>query len=274
MNDLIITDAELGAYIDGELDAQDEARVERALVADADLRARLAAATEARAALRTLVLSGPGAEDDADDPSPETEALAAKLSARLRADRNRRVRSRVALAAGALMATAVGGWFAHIYAVSLEPSVAAAEGQAPSFVADAVGAHAVFAPDRVHPVEFFSQDEALMRDWFAEHLGDGVQIPHLEEFGFDLVGGRLLGSARGASAQLLYENARGERVSLVFGPQNLPEAPDAPRLIDVDGRLASWWRQGGLSWAVVEDQPGADVPSITKHVAELVRNRP
>ncbi|MEM6438777.1 MAG: hypothetical protein AAF763_03640 [Pseudomonadota bacterium] len=266
MSEPAITDAELGAYADGELDAPDIARIEAALAADAALRARLARIVDARDALDRLAEAG-----SPDAPDPEAEALAARLGARLRADQARRGRRRASLAAAALLATAVGGWFAHIYVGAPAPSAALAQGEPPAFVADAVGAHAVFAPDQIHPVEFFSDDEALMRDWFAGHLGDDVRIPHLEEIGFDLIGGRLLGSARGPSAQLIYENAAGDRVSLVFGRQDLPGASDAPRFEDVDGRLASWWRQGELSWAVVEDRPGADVMTVTKLVVDMGR---
>lgn len=259
-----ITDVELGAYVDGELDDRDAARIEAALAEDAALRAELRRLIEAREALSALA-----AETDRD---PAAEELAARLGARLQAQSSRRSLFRVAASLSALAVTAAGGWFAH-QASDRASGARLAAAPAPSFVADAVGAHAVFAPDRIHPVEFFSQDEALMRDWFAGHLGDDVRIPHLEEIGFDLVGGRLLGSARGPSAQLIYENAAGDRVSLVFGRQSLPEAPAAPRVIDVDGRMASWWRQGDFSFAVVEDGPGADVPTVTERVAEAVRRR-
>lgn len=275
----IVTDAELHAFCDGELDEAESARVAAALEADGVLRARMSNILSDAARLAEA------SEPERDDPA--TEALAAKLGAAL--DRKQRRQSALRFAGGGvtLAAVAAAGWFGHaLLAKPLagklrpgDPGVVLAtaqpqpipRGQVPGFVADAAGAHAVFAPDTFHPVEFTASDEATMASWFSSHLGDSAIIPHLEELGFDLVGGRLLGGAEGPMAQVLYENDRGDRVSLVYGKQIVPGGADL-RLVHVGKSYASYWQDGGFSWAVVEDSPGADVSSVATHIARITRN--
>jgi len=264
-----IAPVELGAYADGELTGADAARVEAALEADPELRSELARILRERDAIRAAAL--------VEEADPAAKELAARLGARIERRRARRSALRIAASAAALAATAAGGWFGHLAATfegrtNDAVQVASASGQVPEFVADAAGAHEVFAFDQVHPVEFLSEDETLMRDWFAAHLGDAAQVPHLEEIGFNLIGGRLLGSATGPAAQLIYANDKGDRVSLVFSRQALPGGGSDVQLVRVGKTYAGWWQQDDLSWAVVEDGPGADVDAVARHVSDMMRD--
>lgn len=262
--------AELGAYCDGELDGEDASRVEAALAEDADLRAEMSAMMEDRAALAAAVsLPEQGAAAD-----EALRTLAGRLEARLAADRRRRRMRRSAIAGAAALAVLIVGWVGHAWLTGtalFSPGPAErAAAAVPGFVADAAGAHAVFAEDTIHPVEFTSADEPVMQAWFQSHLGPGAVIPHLEQIGFDLIGGRLLGDAEGAMAQILYKNAKGDKITLVFGKRAVPGG-DELKLVHVGKRYASYWRQGEYSWAVVEDSPGADVSAVATHLADLLR---
>jgi anti-sigma factor RsiW len=265
-----VSACELAAYCDGELEGEDAARVEAALAADAGLRAEMARMMDERHLLAEAVRL-PG-DDDTD---PSVSALAARLSKRLERERTRRLRLRLAAGAGGLAAIAAAGWVGHAVLTGTPLMSAPAELQSvevgiPGFVADAAGAHAIFSHDTVHPVEFSAIDEPVMRNWFESHLGRGAMIPHLESLGFELMGGRLLGDADGAMAQLLYENAAGNRVSLVFGKRQVPGGTEL-KLVHVGKSYASYWRDGDFAWAVVEDSPGADVSAVATHVAQIIR---
>lgn len=251
-----VNEAELQAYCDGALPPRDEARVMEALADDPALRAEMARMMREKQAL--------AAAAPEETPDPAIEALAARLSASLDR-RERRMRlGRTAASAAAVLVVAAGGWIGHDLAHGPERPAQ------PAFLADAVGAHSVFGSDRVHPVEFGPSDQALMRSWFSDRLGDDVAIPQLEEIGFALVGGRLLGDAEGPMAQLIYENPRGDRVSLVFGKRSSVQGAE-PKIVHVGKTYAGYWRDGGFAWAVVEDSPGADVPAVAAHVARMTR---
>lgn len=255
----VVSEAELGAFCDGELDDASAARVEAALQRDPALRAEMARMMRERAAL-----SG-GSERE--PPDPAVAALATRLAGRLRGRRRRRVAAFAAAAVVAAAAVAAGGWFAHDAAMTRQVLPAS---EAPRFVEEAAGAHAIFAPDEVHPVEFFSSDEELMRNWFAGHLDHAVRIPHIEDLGFELIGGRLLGGAQGATAQLMYENAEGDRVSVVFGRHPAPQ-DGTLHLVRLGDVYASWWKAGELAWAVLESGAGADVSAVATRVAAVSR---
>ncbi|MEO0620687.1 MAG: hypothetical protein AAFU49_18705 [Pseudomonadota bacterium] len=261
--------AELGAYCDGELEGPDASRIEQALAEDPDLRAEMRAMMEDRAALAEAASLPEGGSAD-----PMLEALAGRLEARLNETKRRAQFRRWAVGGVGALAVALAGWAGHAWLTGtalFEPGPAErAAAAVPGFVADAAGAHAIFADDTVHPVEFTSADEPVMQRWFRSHLGPTALIPHLEELGFDLVGGRLLGDAEGAMAQVLYENAKGDRVSLVFGKREVPGGQEL-KLVHVGKSYASYWREGEFSWAVVEDSPGADVSAVATHIAALIR---
>jgi anti-sigma factor RsiW len=267
-----VTPFELAAYCDGELPGEEAARVEAALSADPALRVEMTRMMNERRALADAVrLSG-----DAEEADPAVAALADRLSERLERERIRRTRLQWAGAAAALGAIAAVGWIGHAALTGTPlvgpapPAAEAVDVGVPGFVADAAGAHAIFSHDEVHPVEFRAVDEPVMREWFRSHLGEGATIPHLEALGFELMGGRLLGDAEGAMAQLLYENEKGDRVSLVFGRRQVPGGTEL-KLVHVGKSYASYWREGEFAWAVVEDSPGADVSAVATHVAQVIR---
>lgn len=260
-----VTRLELEAYADGELPQADAERVERALEKDTTLRAQFNAISRERVRIEGAVKPN---NDDRSDPM--AELLARKLQAKLDAHaQTKRVRRTAAIAVAGLAVAAVG-WVGHDYATAPAPGAdGSAAGAPPRFVADAAGAHSVFAFDEVHPVEFASSDQAIMQDWFASHLGQSALVPDLGELGFALLGGRLLGDADGAMAQILYENAAGDRVSLVFGKRMVAGGSEL-KLVKIGKHYASYWRNGDMAWAVVEDTPGADVSAVATHVARLV----
>lgn len=266
-----ISEAELNAFCDGELEETESARIAAAIEADPALRARMSRIMGDIASLRA---AGEPVEDD-----PATRVLAERLETAVVRREHQRTLTQAAMGIAASVAIAAGGWFGHAAYVKATPGKSRQDGlflaatqveSVPAFVADAAGAHQVFAPDNFHPVEFTAKDEAAMARWFSERLGETAAIPHLEELGFNLVGGRLLAGAEGPMAQVLYENGAGDRVSLVFGKQVVPGSAEL-KLVHVGKTYASYWQENGFSWAVVEDTPGADVSMVATHVARITR---
>lgn len=259
-----ITPFELEAFVDGELPEADHRRVSAALATDDALRAKLAEISDAKRRLSTASFV-----DEGDDPALET--IAAKLEHQLKSKRRRWLLRTGAGLAVLMFVFAAAGWYGHERFAPSGPTQVG-EVALPAFVADAAGAHEIFAFDAVHPVEFTSSDETVMRGWFKQHLGKTADVPNIEHLGFDLVGGRLLGGAQGAMAQILYENDKGDRVSLVLAKRPTGGGKEL-RLMKVGKSFASYWSENELSWAVVEDAPGADITSIASHVASLVKER-
>lgn len=210
--------------------------------------------------------------------------LADRLERHERRDRVRRWLRRFGTTATLL----AGGWFGHTAyearlgaagkliggeGVEQPPDAKLGVGVAvPRFLADAAGAHSLFAEDRVHPVEFTAAAEGVMQAWFSSHLEAPVEVPHLENVGFDLVGGRLLGTAEGPIAQLIYTNPNNDKVSVFFARRPDPAAAGPElKLVRIGQAYASWWHDGGLGYAVVEASPGADVGVVATRVSEFLQ---
>lgn len=124
-------------------------------------------------------------------------------------------------------------------------------------------AHAVYAPEVRHPVEVnvaeglpeqqHAQEEHLAR-WLTKRLDMPVRLFDMREHGFSLVGGRLLPDAQGPSAQLMYQNAGGQRVTVYL---RRPEPGSSTSFrFQREGELSMfYWAEEGFGCALVGKLP-------------------
>ncbi|MEE9205916.1 MAG: anti-sigma factor, partial [Acidimicrobiia bacterium] len=82
------------------------------------------------------------------------------------------------------------------------------------FARQAASAHRVYAPELQRPVEVTAEQETQLLAWLSQRVGARIKAPKLADVGFRLIGGRLLPTAEGPAAQLMYENAAGKRITL------------------------------------------------------------
>jgi anti-sigma factor RsiW len=210
MTKAVVTEADLHAWVDGQLTGTARAEVEAWLVEhprDAERMAHYRRQNDALHGVYDAVL---------EEPVP------AHLSALLQQPRRGLLHglrlSRYAAAALAWCALGgviggAGGWYLH------ERQVAGSSTMrfAPSFARQAAIAHAVFSPEVRHPVEVGADQEAHLVAWLSKRLGTQLRVPHLAEQGFALVGGRLLPGQpdeRLPVAQFMYQDAKGQRLTL------------------------------------------------------------
>lgn len=239
-----VSEEELHALLDGQLDAAQRAALEARLARDPAATATLQAWQGQRTALRGLhrqVLQ---------------EAVPASLLAT--AGRAGQAHRQVqqwwrwgGLAAGLALAFGLG-WLMH---GQMDPASKLARVQpVREFIQQASLAHAVYAPEVRHPVEVGSAQEEHLVQWLSKRLGRTLKVPKLNAEGFDLVGGRLLPGSEGARAQFMYQNAGGERVTLYLGsiPMGL-RAGDASTEFrySADGPVPGfYWLEEGFSYAL------------------------
>lgn len=247
----------LHALLDGRLPADARAALERRLDEDRQARATLQAWQKQDEALRKLhaaVLS---------EPVPPSLLAAAHRA------QDARQQARLAwrwggMAASLLLAFGLG-WFAHGRLPGPGASDALdrrlAQQSWPDFIHQATLAHAVYVPEVRHPVEVDATQEAHLVQWLSKRLGRALKAPRLAELGFELVGGRLLPGTEGARALFMYQDARGERVTLYLSgtPQDLPAAMPkrAPQPVYMDrpdqASHPGSPREGGTEFRYVED---------------------
>jgi anti-sigma factor RsiW len=234
-----ITEADLHAYLDGELDPERTGEVERHLASDPADAKRLDSYRAQADMMRRLY--GPLIER----PVPaRLAAAAAGIGGRRRSWRA----LTGALAASLLLfaAGAAGGWFARDW---IDPRV----GGTRSFVAEAVAAHKMFTAEIRHPVEVPASDYGHLVGWLSKRVGAELKAPKLEAAGYHLVGGRLLPGSGRAAAQFMYEDKGGRRITLYVRATDGTQS--AFRLVSEGSVSALYWREDGLAWAIMGEMP-------------------
>jgi len=111
-------------------------------------------------------------------------------------------------------------------------------------------AHAVYSPEVRHPVEVGADQEAHLVRWLSKRLGTSLKIPHLAAQGYALVGGRLLPGERGPAAQFMYQDIKGQRLTLYVRMSREARAPTAFRFTQENGVGVFYWLDGRLGYAL------------------------
>jgi len=237
-----IGEAELHAYLDGELDDEARGAVESWLKNHPDEAARLEAL---RGDLN--VLSGVHA-DILREPVPENlramvsrtraPAGAARPGSSLRENWMRAAASVVLLLVGA-----TAGWIAHGSAIPPR------SGDAKVFIDHAVSAHVVFTKEQRHAVEAKATEKHLVR-WLSRRVGRTLNPPVLKSAGYDLVGGRLVADDGGPAAQFMYQNADKNRLTLYV--RSARGAKDTSfRIATERGVSAFYWIEAPYAYALI-----------------------
>lgn len=201
-----ITEADLHAFVDGQLPSARTALVEQFLVTHPEERKRALEWQQQNATLRRLlspVLS---------EPVPLGLPLKASAS----------TWPWQSLAAGVLIAVASAGaaWSlrgavdanAARHAFANPPS--ASDSALTGFAQRAAIAHVVYSPDVRRPVEVGADQEQALVTWLTKRMGSAVRAPSLASLGYQLMGGRLLPGEKSPVAQFMYGTAGGQRLTL------------------------------------------------------------
>jgi anti-sigma factor RsiW len=168
-----------------------------------------------------------------------------------------------------------GGWSLHPPA---KPSLMASAA-APPFVREAQAAHVVYTPEKRHPVEVGAQEQAHLVQWLSRRLGTPLKAPILDTEGFTLVGGRLLaGDDAQPRALFMYENSAGQRVTLHIStmPASAPPpesqgAAVAPANAEfqfnrVNDTETFYWVEDHLGYALSGNLPRAIMAQLAERV--------
>jgi anti-sigma factor RsiW len=136
-----------------------------------------------------------------------------------------------------------GGWFAH--ALIMPPAAAPIV-----FAQQALVAHTLYAVERRHPVEVPAEQEAHLVAWLSKRLDAPIRAPHLQRQGFALLGGRLLPGADAPLAQLMYESATGERLTLTVKRALRPQPSTGFQVMEKDGTSVFYWLDRNYGYAL------------------------
>lgn len=253
------SDERLSAWLDGELDPAAAVEVQAWLQAHPGEAARVRQWAADRDALRShfaQVLS---------EPVPQ------RLSAVAWQPVGWPRWAQAAAAAGLLVAGALagGGGVWQWQQARLSGLAAAAPSSMPggatqAWVQRAALAHSVYVPEPRHAVEVRAQEEHLAR-WLTRRIDMPVKLFDLQAQGFELVGGRLLPDGTGKSAQLMYQDSQGRRVTLYL--RRPDRAVPTEFRYERQGPLGMfYWIEEGCGYALVGDLPRETLLALSESI--------
>jgi anti-sigma factor RsiW len=247
-DEMMVTEHEFHAYVDGELSAERVIAVEAWLASHADDASRVAewrAQTEAiRANYGTM------------------EVPPARFDLEQLTRRSRLWRSvAAAVVVAAFLAGGIAGWLVH-------GASAAAPSRFDIFTNQALDAHKVYVVEVRHPVEVTGAERAHLVQWLSKRLDYELRVPDLEDIGLRLIGGRLLPGPFGPAAFCMYEGPSGERFTIYYARTDA--AASALRYRTGDRFAAVYWVERGLGYVVSGSADRARLMAVSQAAYERI----
>jgi anti-sigma factor RsiW len=204
-----ITETDLHAWVDGQGSFARRAEVEHHLASHPEDANRAQAYRSQKRAVQELF------NPVLDEPLPEAlrELASRPATAAKHPGRDFLPRwslQRIAASVLLTLFSGAAGWLAHGQYQQAERVA-----QAVPLARQAAVAHLVYSPDVRRPVEVSAEHEDQLVTWLSKRMGAPVRAPKLGVQGFELVGGRLLPGNSGPVAQFMYQDASGQRLTLM-----------------------------------------------------------
>lgn len=232
MSTAAVTESDLHAYADGQLPPARRALVEAYLAANPEA-AR--AVTQIRAQNHALHRAFDGVLNEP-IPQPLVQALHAPSPWQYG----------WAATMASLVCGVAAGWLAH----GMASAPTNASSAAAQFAHEALTAHVTYTAEQRHPVEVPAQQEAHLVAWLSKRLQMPIHAPDLQVQGFSLLGGRLLPADGMPLAQLMYQAADGQRLTLTI-KNAAHQAPDTSfKIMEQNGTSAFYWIDRGYGYAL------------------------
>lgn len=246
MGDDRVSDSELNALVDDELDPARQAEVEAWLADNPEAAQRVARYRAQNAGLHALY------DDILNEDLPASTAALLEV-------RRAGVPAWAAMAAAIALFVvgAAGGWIVRGEAVpDASAQFAAASTPAPAatppidtqvLMQRASMAHVVSHQDELRTPA--AGGPAAMADYIADRMGKQVRVPSLDSFGYKMLGGRVLPDTDGPAAQFVFADENGQKVSLYVRSEQANG-------VDITYALADdlsmfYWNDSDRSYALV-----------------------
>lgn len=228
---MTVTDTDLMAYADGELDADTARAVEAVVGSDPEAYAKVEMFRHTSGILRAACAEGfyvSGLDHLRALPRPSRSA-------------GRRV---YAAAAAACLVAAVAGFGGGRLSYGHESARDALLNEVAEY-------HKVFSHEGLHLVEVPAENSAELQDWLGQRLGRKLPVPDLSTLGMRFAGGRMLVVDGRPVGELMYVRPAGLPVAVCV--TRLDGAPQPLRVDTREDMTLASWTDGHHAYVVVGD---------------------
>ena len=245
-----VPEADLHAYVDGQLPPEHAAEIARLLAAPSELSDRVAAYVAQRQALRA------GFAAIAAEPVPPRLHLQSIVAERMA---ERRIRWRAAAAVvAAFLAGGAGGWVLH-------GRLAGPPSELTLMAEEAIANHVVYTADGRRPTELGATQRDDLARWVSNRLKHPVAPPDMASTGFHYMGGRLAATPQGPAGLFMYQDESGLRLTIFVLP--MPgKANASAHTVDVGAMKGCAWIEKGVGYTVVAPVPPEELRRLAEHV--------
>jgi anti-sigma factor RsiW len=228
---------DLHAYVDGRLAPDRRAGIERWLAENPAAAAEVAGWQRQNERIRAAFAAELPQADDAHRLSEFARARPPRRS-------GRRIAA-VAAAAIMLFGLGAGAGFLGGRMTATGPQLASIE----ALPEAARASYLIYTREVRHPVEVGADQEAHLVAWLGKRLGSDIVAPDLTSEGFRLVGGRLIPYRDKPGALLMYEDEKGERLTILFG-RNEQNTTTGFRFESSGSVQTFYWIDGPVGYAI------------------------
>ena len=131
---------------------------------------------------------------------------------------------------------------------------------------DAVQAYKLFDNDALTPMDVVASKQPELARWLARYFINGNVPPNFEQYGFTFSGARLIATAQGPAALIIYQDPHGTRVGWYIRPLSPVKLPHGQR--QADEVMAQYWSDEHYNYAVVTPLNASRVNELRKAVAQ------
>lgn len=256
-DDKTVNDAELHAYVDGQLGHDQRCEMEQDLDNDPQAREKLEAYQDINQALHRLY-----------DPVLEENIPARLLPASSR-------KHRYLVAAASLFFFIFGSLFGWQARLNLDLADTRSSSTDLNLVQPAVFAHSVYAVEVAHPVEVSARQHKQLDKWLSRRLKTTLTAPDLTRDGYQLIGGRLLPSTEDRmAAQYMYENHNGNRITLYVRRGKWDHESTAINYSQQKGYSMFYWTEDDMGYALTSALKKDQYQNLAKEVYKQMNLNP
>ncbi len=157
------------------------------------------------------------------------------------------------------------GWFAH-------DALTPVEENRPDFANLAISAYEVFSVEVLHPVEVGADKKEHLVAWLSKRIDHPIKLPALEDYGYKLLGGRLLSMQEGRpAAQFMFENKQGKRITWLVSKS--PIYKDHAFFFKNENKINSYyWMDSNIAYSVSGEMDRDNLHKLSKGIYQQINN--